>query len=61
MNELRAAREILGLSTMKLAAILRVSLRTYQRWENGTKHCPPGVIAHIKLLLELNNEKGKMK
>lgn len=63
MNEIRAAREILGLSTMKLAALLRVSLRTYQRWENGTKHCPPGVIEHIKLLMKIstNGNNGEYK
>lgn len=56
MNPLREARARLALRPEEMAKLLHVSLRTYQRWEAGTKHCPTGVLAFVRLLLEKRNE-----
>ena len=56
MSPLREARARLGLGAADMAKLLHVSLRTYQRWEAGTKHCPPGVLAFVRLLLEKRRE-----
>jgi DNA-binding transcriptional regulator YiaG len=56
MTPLRAARAQLGVGAPEMARLLHVSLRTYQRWEAGTKHCPPGVMAFVRLILEKRRE-----
>lgn len=49
---LRLARARIGVGAAEMAQLLHVSTRTYQRWEAGTKHCPPGVLAMAKMLVE---------
>lgn len=56
LTPLREARARMGLGAPEMAQLLHVSTRTYQRWEAGTKHCPPGVIAMVRLLMEKKNE-----
>lgn len=57
MNPLREARAKLGLRPEEMAKLLHVSLRTYQRWEAGTKHCPPGVLRLVEMILEKRQQR----
>jgi len=41
-----------GLSAERLAALLLVSKRTAERWLSSQRHCPPGVVALLELLLK---------
>lgn len=48
--ELRVAREFLGLSTVQLAALLRVTDRTVRHWEEDKYPIPPGVAGELDRL-----------
>lgn len=50
--ELRATRELLGLTAEWLADQVGVALRTVRRWEHGQSPVPPGVAADVAALAE---------
>lgn len=51
-SEVRALRASVGLSQLRLAALLGVSERTWERWETGITPCAPvtwrGVVATLQ-------------
>jgi transcriptional regulator with XRE-family HTH domain len=63
-SEVRALRASVGLSQLKLAALLGVSERTWERWETGLTECAPvtwrGVVATLQDL-GLLDSKGRPK
>ena len=63
-TEVRALRASIGLSQLKLAALLGVSERTWERWETGLTVCAPvtwrGVVATLQDMGMLDS-KGRAK
>jgi len=41
-----------NISAENLATLLLVSKRTAERWLSSQRHCPPGVVALLELLLK---------
>lgn len=60
IEELRQAREQLGMTQSKMAACLRTGLRQYQKWEGGEAKIRPNVALSVELLLAISGtETGK--
>lgn len=49
---IRAYRLYMGLSRSCMAIELGVSIRTYERIEDGARDCPPGLIDSIRTLVQ---------
>lgn len=60
IEELKQARERLGLTQDEMAARLRTGLRQYQKWEGGEAKIRPIVALTVELLLSVSGtETGK--
>jgi len=53
-EQLKAAREKLGLTVTEAAASLAVSSRTWQRWEASAKPIPEAMVKLFKLTYKLS-------
>lgn len=51
MDELKEARQKLGLSQQGIADLIGTKLRTWQDWEYGVTQCPGPVSCLVSLLL----------
>lgn len=51
-QELKEARQSLGLNMTEMAGILRTPYRTYQDWERGERRIPGICAAIVALLLK---------
>ena len=59
--EIRAARELSGLTQTQAAALVCSKLRTWQQWEAGDRGMHPGVWMLFGLLLADNRDKNRDK
>lgn len=50
--QIKALRLAAGLTQQQCAILLCVAKRTFERWEQGSRHCPPGMVKLAELVFK---------